>query len=101
MTPWTAFQADAGITGAIKSPTVSTVLRSVSCGELDLLLSLDVTRASGLPRLVIRSGSPVRATSSSNARHHALNVEIATDFMVIEVDHIGVHGTTECASPRW
>ena len=55
---------------------------------MDLLLSLDMTRASGLPRLVTRRGSPVRATFSSNARQCALKVEIATDFMVIRVDHI-------------
>jgi hypothetical protein len=69
------------------SPSVSTECRKVSWGELDRLWSAAVRRASGFPRLVTSRGVRVRATSSSNARHRALNVEIATDFMVIRVDH--------------
>jgi hypothetical protein len=84
------------------SPSVSTEWRKVSWGELDRLWSAAVTRASGFPRLVTSRGLPVRATSSSNARHCALNVEIATDFMVTSVDHIKHTGQVEpmptCAS---
>src|SRR5262245_60991763 len=87
-TPRVASHAAAGVVGAMTSPSVSTECRKVSWGELDRLWSAAVRRASGFPRLVTSRGLPVRATSSSNARHRALKVEIATDFMVTSVDHM-------------
>ena len=50
-------------------------------GSAAATFPLGVTRASGLPRFVTSSGSPVRATSSSIARQWALNSEMATDFI--------------------
>ena len=46
-----------------------------------------VTSATGFPRRVILSGCLVFWTSSSNAKHFALNSEIATSLMVISLDH--------------
>jgi len=37
--------------------------------------------ATGRPKRVIRTGSPVRRTRSSTARHVALNFEIAIDSL--------------------
>jgi hypothetical protein len=40
-----------------------------------------ITSATGCPNRVTRTGAPVRRTSSSTARHVALNLEIAISRM--------------------
>src|SRR3954469_22845424 len=62
-------------------PTMSP--RTLHNGSLALLTRSGITRATGLPRLVMTIGSPVSATSSRSLRHRVLKREAATRFMVI------------------
>ena len=50
--------------------------------------------ATGLPFLVIRTGSPVRATSSISARHWALNSEALTICMTASTHDVTTAVTT-------
>ena len=70
--------------GPTMSPRTVTLPRS----ELDSGMRAGTTRATGRPRLVTTSGSPVSATRSSRARHRALtalNADAAIDLVELDM----------------
>ena len=67
--------------GPTMSPRTVTLPRS----ELDPGMRAGTTRATGRPRLVTTSGSPVSATRSSRSRHRALNADAAIDSVELDM----------------
>lgn len=73
--PPSASQSSAGSTGPTMSPRILTVPLSDCCGYFSCPKAGGTTRATGRPRLRMRTASPVRSTSSRIAKHFALNSE--------------------------
>src|SRR5213594_3987132 len=74
-----ASQVEGGNTGRMMSPRISTVPASVSCGQRADDRGTGIKRATGRPRFRMVTDSPVRSTSSSTARHLALNSDALSE----------------------